>query len=93
MVNFANREALQAYRTDLDTEQAVGRKLISLCSGSGCGAYGTASVQQTLKEELGKNGLADEFEVWVPTRTSTRPTSITIWPWADTGLSKKPCST
>jgi NADH-quinone oxidoreductase subunit F len=63
MVNFANREALQAYRTDLDTEQAVGRKLISLCSGSGCGAYGTASVQQTLKEELGKNGLADEFEV------------------------------
>ncbi|MBT8339799.1 MAG: 4Fe-4S binding protein [Desulfatitalea sp.] len=63
MVTFANREALQSYRTDLDTEKAAGNKLISLCSGSGCGAYGTANVQQVLTEELHQNGLADEYEV------------------------------
>jgi NADH-quinone oxidoreductase subunit F len=63
MVNFANREALQAYRTDLDAEKAKGKKLISLCSGSGCGAYGTASVHENLVQELSSNGLKDDFEV------------------------------
>jgi len=63
MVNFANREALQAYRTDLDAENTSDKKLISLCSGSGCGAYGTANVHQTLMDALKKSGLEDEHEV------------------------------
>jgi len=63
MVNFSNREALQAYRTDLDAENATDKKLISLCSGSGCGAYGTANVHQTLMDEMKKNGLDEAYEI------------------------------
>ncbi|MGD8702717.1 MAG: NADH-ubiquinone oxidoreductase-F iron-sulfur binding region domain-containing protein [Desulfosarcina sp.] len=63
MVNFSNREALQAYRTDLESDNTAEKKLISLCSGSGCGAYGTANVHQILMDEMKKQGLEDEYEV------------------------------
>ncbi len=39
------------------------RKLISLCAGSGCGAYGTAKVYETLMDELTSHHLLDKVVV------------------------------
>ena len=64
MTTFANREALQAYRDSLDARVAKSAKrLISLCAGSGCGAYGTANVHGALVAELDKQGIGEQFEV------------------------------
>ena len=64
MAKFANREALQAYRSSLSIEAGNTKKrLVSLCSGSGCGAYGTAKVHGSLLEELTRNGMQDKIEV------------------------------
>jgi NADH:ubiquinone oxidoreductase subunit F (NADH-binding)/(2Fe-2S) ferredoxin/Pyruvate/2-oxoacid:ferredoxin oxidoreductase delta subunit len=64
MAKFAQREALQAYRSSLMVEAGKNKnRLISLCSGSGCGAYGTANVHRTLVEELIKHGLQEKVEV------------------------------
>jgi (2Fe-2S) ferredoxin len=64
MAKFENLEALQSYRSNLkaDTDKSE-KRLISLCAGSGCGAYGTANVHQALLDELSKNGLQDKVEV------------------------------
>ena len=64
MTTFANREALQAYRDSLSSSAAKSEKrLISLCAGSGCGAYGTHNVHGALVAELDKQGIGDKFEV------------------------------
>jgi NADH-quinone oxidoreductase subunit F len=64
MAKFENREALETYRSDIKTqEENKGKRLISLCSGSGCGAYGTKDVYTALEEELAAKGLTDEIEV------------------------------
>jgi len=64
MAKLENRSALESYRNALLTEQNSGKKkLISLCAGSGCGAYGTAKVYDSLTQELAKHGLQKEVEV------------------------------
>ncbi|MBI5064101.1 MAG: SLBB domain-containing protein [Desulfatitalea sp.] len=64
MVTFANRETLHAYRNTLSAAAAKSEKrLISLCAGSGCGAYGTANVHRALMGELEKQGIQDKIEV------------------------------
>lgn len=64
MATFTNREALEQYRSSLQSEQeASTKKLISLCSGSGCGAYGTADVYKALVEEIEKQGMQDKVEI------------------------------
>ncbi len=64
MVTFANQEALQVYRATLSARHNKGgKRLISLCSGSGCGAYGTANVHRALTGELRKFGLQEKTEV------------------------------
>ncbi len=64
MAKLENRSALESYRNALLTEQNSGKKkLISLCAGSGCGAYGTAKVYDSLIQELAKHGLQKEVEV------------------------------
>ncbi len=64
MTRLKDREALKKL---IDSIQAWRReskkKLISLCAGSGCGAYGTAKVNQALKEELTKQNLQDNVEI------------------------------
>ncbi|PKN61777.1 MAG: NADH-quinone oxidoreductase subunit F [Deltaproteobacteria bacterium HGW-Deltaproteobacteria-15] len=61
MAKLKNREALETLRTKLQQErQKDKRKVISLCAGSGCGAYGTAKVHKALKEELQRQGLQDK---------------------------------
>lgn len=39
------------------------KRWVSLCSGSGCGAYGTAKVHQTLMTELSRHKLQDAVTV------------------------------
>ena len=64
MAKLENRSALESYRNLLLTEQESGKKkLLSLCAGSGCGAYGTAKVHDSLIQELAKHGLQKEVEV------------------------------
>ena len=64
MLKVENREELKKLRSSLQAERKNGqKKLISLCSGSGCGAYGTAKVHQVLVEELAKRNLQNEVAV------------------------------
>jgi NADH-quinone oxidoreductase subunit F len=64
MVTFANLETLHAYRNTLNADAAKSEKrLISLCAGSGCGAYGTANVHKALMGELEKQGIQEKIEV------------------------------
>jgi NADH-quinone oxidoreductase subunit F len=64
MAILSNRESLEKFQDKLKSDQSHGKKkLISLCAGSGCGAYGTAKVHQALMEELTRQNLAQEVEV------------------------------
>jgi NADH-quinone oxidoreductase subunit F len=59
-----NRNGLDELRKQLETARSHGKKkLISLCAGSGCGAYGTAKVHAALVEELTRQNLQEEIEV------------------------------
>jgi NADH-quinone oxidoreductase subunit F len=64
MAKLKNREALEKLRNSLRTNrQKDKRKIVSLCAGSGCGAYGTAKVHKALNDELEKQGLQDKVLV------------------------------
>ena len=64
MAILSNRESLEKFQDKLKSAQSHGKKkLISLCAGSGCGAYGTAKVHQALMAELAQQNLAEEVEV------------------------------
>jgi NADH-quinone oxidoreductase subunit F len=64
MTGSDNRAALEKLRISLrDSEQQGNRRLVSLCAGSGCGAYGTAKVYKALMEELARQGMQDTLEV------------------------------
>jgi len=64
MAKLENRETLNEYRKKLQRkDKKKDNKLISLCAGSGCGAYGTAKVHQALVDELKKQKLDDKVEV------------------------------
>jgi NADH-quinone oxidoreductase subunit F len=64
MAKFENKAALEIFRNSLiSTQKSEKKKLLSLCAGSGCGAYGTAKVHHVLKEELAKRNLQNKVEV------------------------------
>ncbi len=64
MAILSNRESLEKFQDKLKSAQSHGKKkLISLCAGSGCGAYGTAKVHQALMAELALQNLTEEVEV------------------------------
>ncbi len=64
MTGLENEAALEGLRDSLREQfQLNKKKLISLCSGSGCGAYGTARVHEALVQELARQGIQDEVEV------------------------------
>jgi NADH:ubiquinone oxidoreductase subunit F (NADH-binding)/(2Fe-2S) ferredoxin/Pyruvate/2-oxoacid:ferredoxin oxidoreductase delta subunit len=64
MAKLKNREALEKLRKSVETKRLKDkRKLVSLCAGSGCGAYGTAKVHAALKDELEKQGIQDKVLV------------------------------
>ena len=56
--------ALEKFRDSLKGISRNGKKkLISLCAGSGCAAYGTAKVYHALMEELSRHGFQDKVDV------------------------------
>jgi NADH-quinone oxidoreductase subunit F len=64
MARLGNRAALEKVRNSLKDRNRQGkRRIISLCAGSGCGAYGTAKVHQALTEELARQNMQDKVEV------------------------------
>jgi NADH-quinone oxidoreductase subunit F len=64
MAILSNRESLEKFQDKLKSAKSHGKKkLISLCAGSGCGAYGTAKVHQALMTELAQQNLTGEVEV------------------------------
>ena len=63
MAKLKNRQALEKLRNSLQAESQKSPKLISLCAGSGCGAYGTAKVHSVLQDELAKHNLQDQVQV------------------------------
>jgi len=64
MAKLKDRAALQEYRKALqDKNQQRKKKLVSLCAGSGCGAYGTNKVHQALVDELKKQKLEKKVEI------------------------------
>ena len=64
MTRLENREALAQLRKSVQDRGPDGkRKLISLCAGSGCAAYGTSKVHKALVEELARQDLQDKVEV------------------------------
>ncbi|MFO7706559.1 MAG: NADH-ubiquinone oxidoreductase-F iron-sulfur binding region domain-containing protein [Desulfobacterales bacterium] len=64
MGKLDSREALEKLRSSLQSQGKKGpKKLVSLCAGSGCGAYGTAKVHEALGRELAAHGLQGEVEV------------------------------
>ena len=64
MAKLANRSALEAFRQKLQNKNMRSKKkLISLCAGSGCGAYGTAKVHEALVAELKKQKLDKKVAV------------------------------
>jgi NADH-quinone oxidoreductase subunit F len=64
MIRLDNREALAELRKSAQEKGPDGRrKLVSLCAGSGCAAYGTSKVHKALMEELVRQDLQDKVEV------------------------------
>ncbi len=64
MSKFKNKAALEDYINTLQANEKQGnKKLVSLCAGSGCGAYGTADVYKAMVAELEAQGMVDEVEV------------------------------
>ncbi len=64
MVKLETREALKKLRESTqDEHQGIKKKSVSLCSGSGCAAYGTAKVHQALLDELAQQNMQSDVEV------------------------------
>ncbi|MBN2420233.1 MAG: 4Fe-4S binding protein [Deltaproteobacteria bacterium] len=64
MVRLNNREALKELRNSVRAKGPDrSKKLVSLCAGSGCAAYGTSKVHKALMEELARHDLQDKVEV------------------------------
>jgi len=64
MARLESREALKKLRGSAQAERrGIKKKLVSLCSGSGCRAYGTAKVHQALFDELAKQNMQNDVEV------------------------------
>lgn len=64
MAKFDSKEALEQYISEIQQkEKTAGKKIISLCSGTGCSAYGTKDVYTALLEELETQGQSDKVEI------------------------------
>jgi len=64
MTRLASREALNNLRDSIQSaRQDTTKRLISLCAGSGCAAYGTATVYQALRDELAQHNMLNDVEI------------------------------
>ena len=64
MTRLDTREALTTLRDSIHSARKdTTKRLISLCAGSGCAAYGTAIVYQALRDELAQQNMLDDVEI------------------------------
>lgn len=63
MKKIKSKSELEALIEQIRRERDPNKIIISLCSGSGCSAYGTNRVKAALEEELAAQGMANEVEV------------------------------
>ena len=63
MKKIKSESELRAVIEQTRQERDPDRIVISLCSGSGCSAYGTDKVKERLEEELAGQGLTEKVEV------------------------------
>ena len=54
---------LEAYRSELKKARPEGQRIIAVCAGTGCNAYGAGKVVAAFREELEKQGLKDEVQL------------------------------
>ncbi len=65
MKRLESRKDLESYREQIQGQRDPQRPVISLCAGSGCGAYGTEDVRDALVKEISQNGLKGKVEIKV----------------------------
>jgi NADH-quinone oxidoreductase subunit F len=63
MKKIKGKSELGAIIERIKGQRDPNRTVISLCNGSGCGAYGTSRVKASLEKELSAQGLAKDVEV------------------------------
>ncbi len=64
MTRLVNRQALADYRQSLiSTRKAGAKRLVTLCGGPGCEAYGATGLKDAIVKELEKHGAQDNFTV------------------------------
>ncbi len=65
MNKLQSEKDYESVRDQVKKERDPERLLVSICAGSGCGAYGTEEVREALEKEISKNGLKRKVEVKV----------------------------
>jgi len=65
MNRLKSQKDLESHREQLQKQRDPQRLLISLCAGSGCGAYGTNEVRDALEKEVSQNGLKEKVDIKV----------------------------
>jgi NADH:ubiquinone oxidoreductase subunit F (NADH-binding)/(2Fe-2S) ferredoxin/Pyruvate/2-oxoacid:ferredoxin oxidoreductase delta subunit len=65
MSKLQSQKDYEVLRARFKKERDPERCVVSLCAGSGCGAYGTQKVKKALEQEVLKNGLKGKVEIKV----------------------------
>ena len=60
-----NPEDLEKLREALQAERDPSKRRITICAGTGCGAYGCGEIVSALKEELKRRKLQRDVEIKV----------------------------
>jgi NADH:ubiquinone oxidoreductase subunit F (NADH-binding)/(2Fe-2S) ferredoxin len=63
MGKFKTPKELASYREELKKARPEGQKVVAVCTGTGCQAYGAQKVAQAFREELEKAGLTDKVQL------------------------------
>ena len=63
MARFGSIDAFGQWQQQLRAALDPKRKAITICGGTGCGAFGSSDVQHAFEEELKRRGLADAILV------------------------------
>lgn len=63
MTRITKPEELAKYREELVKARPSGKKIVAVCAGTGCNAYGAKAVVEAFRSEIEKQGLGKEVEL------------------------------
>ena len=64
MAKINTAKELSSYRDRLQqAKEKAGKKVVAVCAGTGCNAYGSPKVIQAFKDELKKQNMEDKIEI------------------------------